>query len=96
MRLGLTMPHSTPLVPAPQPGEDPFAAMQKAKKERVKKNRAQQLENAQNVLKEGGSLPTTLRLAAQLGPRDSQGEKGRKRKHLKDEVRRGVGKCGEV
>jgi hypothetical protein len=76
-----------------QPGEDPFAALEAAKKERVGKNRRAQLENAKAADK-AGALPATLKLAAALPGGTASTSKAAgarsipaaKRKGLKDEV----------
>ncbi|KIY97716.1 putative Ribosome biogeneis regulatory protein like protein [Monoraphidium neglectum] len=68
-----------------QLGEDPFTRLRQEKRDRVKKNQAQQLANVQDAAKGGSALPPTLRLAASLP------EKGRskpvKRKELKAEIK---------
>ena len=70
----------------PQVGEDPFTALAEARKERVKKNRKQQLENVKESVKKGGGLPTTLKLSASLPGSSDRGDNKRKRKELKSEV----------
>ena len=67
--------------------EDPFTKMRKEKKQRVKKNEAQQLANLKAAAKSGGKqvLPATLKLAASL-PEHGRG-KPTKRKELKGELK---------
>ncbi len=87
-----------------QPGEDPFAALEAGRKERVKKNKKAQLENAKEAAR-SGALPATLKLAATLASHGSGSNskaagpravpKG-KRKELKDEVRDGRGGRGSA
>lgn len=78
---------------APQPGEDPFAAMAAERRERVKSNKAAQVANLKQAAKLGGkgALPPSLRLAAAL-PDGGSGKSGKggpkvpKRKELKEDV----------
>ena len=75
-----------------QVGEDPFTKQRQEKRERVKKNEAQQLANLKAAAKAGGgagALPPTLRLAAAL-PQHGKGRPA-KRRELKEEVRAGGG-----
>ncbi|GFH28268.1 ribosome biogenesis regulatory protein, partial [Haematococcus lacustris] len=53
--------------PGDKVGEDPFSRMEADKKERVKRNRSSQLDNAR-AAQAAGALPPTLRLAASLAP----------------------------
>lgn len=84
-----TAPHNMVL----QPGEDPFTKMRQDKRERVKKQQAQQLGNLKAAAKAGGAgaLPPTLRLASTLPDHG----KGRpvKRKEMKGEVGAGLGQA---
>jgi hypothetical protein len=73
--------------PGDKPGFDPFSEMDKAKKERVRKNNRQQADNIKADLKAGNkqALPLTLRLAASL-PTVGKGAPA-KRKDLKDDIK---------
>lgn len=71
-----------------QVGEDPFTQLKKEKKDRVKKNQKQQLENLKVTAKGGGQLPASLRLAAQL-PEHGRGPPEKKR--IKDDVSASLG-----
>ncbi|KAG1655123.1 hypothetical protein FOA52_012541 [Chlamydomonas sp. UWO 241] len=71
------------------PGEDPFARLTRERKERVNKNKKQQLDNVKEAVKVGAYLPTTVKLASSLSENGRTGgptERG-KRKHMKDEIK---------
>lgn len=71
--------------PGDEPGMDPFAEMGKEKKDRVRKNKENQLKNLKNAAKVGGkgALPSTIALTT--GLEDSKRKE--KRKHLKDDIK---------
>lgn len=73
--------------PNDQPGEDPFSTMRKEKKERVKKQQKQQLNNVKASIKSHGAgvLPPTVKLAASL-PEHGKG-KPIKRKEMHGELK---------